>query len=82
MTVRPTGGNDAWPPSPSEGEPGGFSVNAVIKGQGTLQIDVKHTYVLSNEPGILWRWIGSVYGGFTGETKWTGSALYEQFTFW
>ena len=81
ITVRPTGANSTWPPMHGSGTPGGFHISANVEGEGALEIDVTHKTLIAADPGTLYRWVGSVSGGFGNDTQWSGPALYEQFTF-
>ena len=79
ITVRPTGGNSTWPPIADGGEPGGFHISTNVTGFGLLEVDVTHKTPITSEPPALYRWIGTVSGGFGNDTTWSGPALYEQF---
>ena len=81
LTVLPTGDNSAFPPVNGGGVPGGFHVTMDVEGEGTLEVDVTHKLQITDDPGMVYRWIGSLSGGFGNGTVWTGPALYEQFTF-
>ncbi|EKM52086.1 uncharacterized protein PHACADRAFT_128256 [Phanerochaete carnosa HHB-10118-sp] len=82
MTVRATGANSTWPPVRGTGAPGGFHISASVEGEGQLEIDVKHKTLLTADPDVtIYRWTGSVSGGFGNGTTWTGPALYEMFAF-
>lgn len=81
ITVRATGANSTWPPVHGGGPPTGFHISADVEGEGMLEIDVTHKTLISVDPGTLYRWVGSVSGGFGDGTEWSGPALYEQFTF-
>jgi hypothetical protein len=81
IIVRPTGANNVFPPVSGNDAPGGFHISVNVEGQGTLEVDVTHKVVLTTDPGTVYRWTGSLSGGFGNGTNWTGPALYEQFTF-
>lgn len=81
ITVRPTGVNATYPPTPETALPDGFHIELNVEGEGELTLEVTNTRLITNEPGTAHRWIGSVAGGFNNKSTWEGVALYEAFTF-
>ena len=81
LTIRPTGDNDVFPPVSGNGAPGGFHISMDVPGEGTLEVDVTHKLLEYVDYGTVYRWVGTLNGGFGNGTEWTGPALYEQFTF-
>ncbi|KAJ3551129.1 hypothetical protein NM688_g4909 [Phlebia brevispora] len=81
LTVRPTGANATYPPTPTSPAPEGFHIEQDIEGEGTLVVDVQNIRLITYVPDTAYRWFGNVTGGFGNGTQWTGAALYEAFAF-
>lgn len=81
ITVRPTGTNATYPPTPESAPPTGFRVEQEIDGKGTLVLEATNERIITLVENTAYRWIGSVSAGFGNETQWQGVGLYEQFAF-
>ncbi|KZT50378.1 hypothetical protein CALCODRAFT_525901 [Calocera cornea HHB12733] len=78
ISVRPTGPNSAYPPVAGL-MPDGFYIQYDLGLlNGNLVVNVTNTQSVVDYPGLYTRWVGSVVGGVTGETTYTGVALYEE----
>ena len=51
------------------------------KSEGIFEAVVTNTRVIEDALGLYSRWIGEIKGGIKGEKSYSGSALYEEFTF-
>ena len=80
VVVRPWGGEDTYPPPPNAKYPQGFEVTfADVEGK-ELRVNVTNVDVVIPYGKVYDRIIGTVQGGFVGESEiWTGVAQYEQF---
>lgn len=80
ITVRPSGSNATYPPLATTGTPSGYTVDIQIGGGKTLEVHASADYQSADAPGYF-RWSGKLTGGLkgSGQKKYTGSALFEQF---
>ena len=81
MQVKPTGENTAFPPTPANHSPTGFSISMDVQHRGKFEVEVENTRVISDVRPSGMRWIGKVKGGFAGGPQYSGNALYDQFVF-
>jgi hypothetical protein len=86
IKVRPSGASDPYPPSLLGPAPSGdFHIDIDMGEEGTSIVDVTASVEVVAVPGavgqIYDRWTGSMKGGIPGKEQYTGTALYEQFTF-
>ncbi|KZO94778.1 hypothetical protein CALVIDRAFT_565513 [Calocera viscosa TUFC12733] len=78
ISVRPTGANSAYPPVAGLLPSGFYIVYDLGLTNGILVVNTTNTQTVVEYPGLYSRWVGSVVGGVTGETTYTGVALYEE----
>ena len=82
VTARPWGGEDTYPPPHNNKHPKGFEVVFADVGGKELRVNVTNAEIVIPYKNIYDRYIGTLEGGFAGESeKWTGVASYEQFKF-
>lgn len=86
IKVRPSGAGDPYPPSLAGQSPSGnFHIDIDLGDEGTMVVDVTPSTEIVVVPGqigeIYDRWTGKLKGGIVGKKSYTGTALYEQFTF-
>ena len=80
LRVRPFGGDDTYPPNPTSSNPDGYSISYDLGGKGMLNVNFTISLSTFSMPTYS-RFIGKVEGGITGDQKFKGRALCEQFAF-
>ena len=79
LRVRPTGGDDTYPPTSKSGTPGGFDVEMDLGVGGVLEVRFT-VEVVAADGGVYARWTGGIEGGVRGGQRWEGVGLIEEFT--
>lgn len=81
ITVRPSGGNDTYPPTIETGNPGGFRIVVKTDERGEdLTFNVKTDRIVLGAAGAMYtRWTGRLSAEIGGRRLEGGQALFEQF---
>lgn len=80
IKVRPTGPTDTYPPPSTSTASGNFHIEIDLGGEGMMTLDLASKYH-TVAAGVYDRWTGKLTGGIKGKESYTGTALYEQFSF-
>lgn len=80
VQVRPI--NAAFPPQVGS-DPSGFNIVIDLgEDYGVFEANASaENFLLDEVTGLYSRWSGSISGGFQNEESYTGTSLFEQFTF-
>jgi len=80
ISIIPVG--SSFPPTVTSTLPTGFQLTINLGSRGTLDVQIKDLFVITQGEAVYFRWTGSVKGGIqgSGQKMYDGIALLEQFT--